>query len=94
MHKQNDRLASKYCNICEISRAHMTNEGFQGKGKLSGGSWCSGMSLAHIAHGMCNRAKDAASPFVVGPDNNRPNGITTTGGRTPKPHSHHSPHIH
>ena len=31
---------------------------------------------------------------VFGPDNSRPNGITTTGERPPRPHSRHSPYLH
>ena len=31
---------------------------------------------------------------VVGPDDSRPNGVTTTGGRPPRPHSHKQNHDH
>ena len=71
----------------------MTNKvaflGFRDHGTWSGGSdGVSGeVSLEHIAHEVC-------SSIVVGPDNNRPNGVTTTGGRPPRPHSRHSPHLH
>ena len=58
--------------ICEISWAHMTNEvpylGFQGQETWSGGdAVLGGVSLAHIAHGLCNPEKDAAPPWWLDP---------------------------
>ena len=60
----------------------MTNEvpylRFQGQRTWSEGSWCS---------------EPWCRSVVVWPGNSRPNGVTTTGGRPPRPHSRHSPHL-
>ena len=78
----------------------MTNEvpylGFQGQGTWSGSSWCSvgwGEPCTHCTRGVQSRQRRRLS-VVVGPDNGRPNGVITTGGRPQRPHSLHSPHPH
>ena len=53
-----------------------------------------GVSLAHIVHGVCNPRQRGFLSVVVGPDNSRPNGVTTTRARPPRSHSRHSPHLH
>ena len=48
-----------------------------------------GLSLAHNEHGVCNPSKDAASPWWLDLSYySRSNGVTTTGGRPLRPHTH------
>ena len=51
------------------------------------------MSLARTFHMGCAIPPKTPLSLVVGPYNSRRNGITTTGGKPPRPHSLHLPHL-
>ena len=53
-----------------------------------------GVSLAHIAHGVCNPAKDAASLWWLNPTTVGQMASPQRGGKPLRPHSRHSHHLH
>ena len=52
-----------------------------------------GVTCAHCTRGVQSRQRRRISE-AVGPNHSRQNDITTNGGRPPRPHSRHSPHLH